>query len=146
MYYVLQKQKAAAHLFWDSTLGQNSVAPHVQKIGSQVILSIGLLQSIRLELYSGASLYDCPALRQNHITAIFLRSQNDGLNGFFSLCDDRFPASGNDSSQNDNFPTADRLFQNGRWVNKMPPAVFWDGFLARQPSKMAAVWRIFAGQ
>ena len=44
-----------------------------------------------------------------------LRSQNDGLNGGISLCDDRFPASGTDSLQNDVFLTADRRFQNGYW-------------------------------
>ena len=37
--------------------------------------------------YSGAVLYNCPTLRRNRITMIFLRlqlwSQNDGLNGFF---------------------------------------------------------------
>ena len=53
-----------------------------------------------------------------------LRSQNNGLNGVFSLCDDWFPASGTDSSQNDDFRTADLQFQNGRRVNKMAPRCF----------------------
>ena len=69
--------------------------------------------------------YDETALRRNCITAIFLRlqlrSQNNGLNGVFSLCDDWFPASGTDSSQNDDFPPADQWFQNGTRVNKMAP-------------------------
>ena len=74
------------------------------------------------------------------------RSQNDVPYGGISLCDDRFPASGTDSSQNDDFRTADRRFQNGHRVIKMAPAVFWDGFLAAQAAKMAVLWRIFAGQ
>ena len=53
-----------------------------------------------------------------------LRLQNDGLNGVFSLCDDQFPASGTDSSQNDDFPPADWQFQNGHRVNKMAPCCF----------------------
>ena len=39
----------------------------------------------------------------------------------FSLCDDRFPASGTDSLQNNVFLTADWQFQNGCWVIKMAP-------------------------
>ena len=45
----------------------------------------------------------------------------NGLNRVFSLCDDRFPALGTDSSQNDVFLTADRRFQNGYRVIKMAP-------------------------
>ena len=67
------------------------------------------------------------------ITMTLLQSQNDGLNRLFLLCDDQFPASGTDSLHNDNFPTADRRFQNGRWVNKMAPRCF----LGRIPRKAA---------
>ena len=76
----------------------------------------------------------------------FLRSQNNVSYGGISLSDDWFPASGTDSSQNDDFPRADGLFQNGHQVNIMAPAVFWDGVLAAQAAKIAALWRIFAGQ
>ena len=78
--------------------------------------------------YSGASLYDCPTLRWNRITTIFLRlqlwSQNHGPNWVFSLCNDWFPASGTNSLQNDDFKAADWRFQNGHWVNKMAPRCF----------------------
>ena len=50
--------------------------------------------------------------------------QNDVSYGGISLCDDRFSASGTDSSQNDDFPTADWRFQNGHRVNKMAPRCF----------------------
>ena len=83
-----------------------------------------LLYPVKSEqTYSGALLYDCSTLRRIRFTTIFLQSQlrlqNDGLNGGISLCDDRFPAWGTNSSQNDYFSTADWQFQNGRQVNKM---------------------------
>ena len=55
------------------------------------------------------------------ILRLQLRSQNDGLSGGISLCDDQFPASGTDSSQNNVFLTADWRFQNGHRVIKMAP-------------------------
>ena len=57
----------------------------------------------------------------------------DDLNLVFSLCDDRFPALGTNSSQNDDFPPADRWFPNGCRVNKMTPLCF----LGRIPLKAA---------
>ena len=71
-------------------------------------------------MYSGASLNNCPALRQNRLTIRFLRSQNDVLNGFFrltmigSLLWNRF-------SLYDDQKQLIVGFQNGRWLLKMAP-------------------------
>ena len=75
--------------------------------------------------YSSASLNNCPVLRQNRCTTIFLwsqlRLQNDGLNGGISFSDDWFPASGTHFR----FTTIKNSwllgFQNGHRVLKMTP-------------------------
>ena len=55
----------------------------------QLCSSYTLVLKWNYNIYSGALLYNCPALRRNRITTIFLRSQwrsqNDGLNRGFSL-------------------------------------------------------------
>ena len=92
--------------------------------------------------YSCASLYDCPAIRQNHITTIFLRLQlrlqNDGLNGGISLSDDRFPASETDFRFTMIKNSWSLGFKMAIGWRKCPPAVLRDGFLTAQEWKMAA--------
>ena len=60
------------------------------------------------------------------------------FNGFFSLCDDWFPASG-PILRITTIKTADRwVFKMATGCSKWLPTVFLDGFLALQAPKMSA--------
>ena len=121
--------RKASNILLRKSVGQVQVAPELMKWLGQSQKAAdapGSERKVRCcrERYGCAPLYHCPTLRQNRIMTTILWSQNDGLNRGFSLCDDGFPASGTDSSQNDDFQTADRWFQNGCRVNKMAPRCF----------------------
>ena len=73
-----------------------------------------------LWLYSSAPLNDDPAWwRMLHDEAFAVAKWC--LNGFFPLCNDRFPASGTDSSHYDDQKQLIVGFQNGHRVYKMAP-------------------------
>ena len=96
--------------------------------------------------YSHAPLNDYPALQQIRFMTMFLRSQNDVLNGFFC-----FAKIGSLLRELilriTTIKTADLwVFRMAAGCSKWLPDVLRDGFLAIQAPKMAAVWRIFAGQ